>query len=77
MYSKGVLQMKTKFWAVAMASVLGVASCGDTLGQQLLTGGAIGGGAAAITSNSIGPDIVLGAAVSAAYCNTYPNDRMC
>ena len=38
--------MKTKFWAVAMASVLGVASCGDTLGQQLLTDGAIGGGAA-------------------------------
>ena len=45
--------MKTKIWAIAMTAVLGVASCGDTLGQQLLTGGGIGGVAAAATGGDV------------------------
>ena len=69
--------MKTKILAIALTSMLGVASCGDTLGQQLLTGGALGGAAAALTSNSLAPAIVVGAAVGAAYCQTYPADMKC
>jgi osmotically inducible lipoprotein OsmB len=69
--------MKTKFWAVAMIAVLGVASCGDTLGQQLLTGGGIGGVAAAATGGDVGTGIVVGAAAGAAFCQTYPNDPKC
>ena len=69
--------MKTKFLALAMLATLGVASCGDTLGQQALTGAAIGGGAAALTDNDVGTGIVLGAAASAAFCQTYPADPKC
>lgn len=69
--------MKTKFLALAMASALGLSACGDTLGQQALTGAAIGGGAAALTDNDVGTGIVLGAAAGAAFCQTYPNDPKC
>ena len=69
--------MKMKLFAVAAAATLGLSACGDTAGQQALTGGLIGGAAAAATSNSVGPGIVLGAATAVAFCQSNPHDPKC
>lgn len=46
---------------IAIASVLGVAACGETDLERGATGALIGGGVAAVTNN----DVVTGAAVGA------------
>lgn len=69
--------MKMKLCAVAAAATLGLTACGDTAGQQALTGGLIGGAAAAATSNSVGPGVVLGAAAAVAFCQANPYDPKC
>jgi hypothetical protein len=47
---------------IALGAALGLAACGDTVGEQAIIGGAVGAGAAAVTSGSI----VTGAAIGAA-----------
>ena len=54
--------MPIKPVALALVAALGVAACGDTVGEQAIIGGAVGAGAAAVTSGSV----VTGAAVGAA-----------
>ena len=53
--------------------VLSVAACGDTLGEQALIGGAVGGGAAAVADGNVATGAVVGAAGNVAFCQTYPN----
>ncbi|WP_415921107.1 hypothetical protein [Tateyamaria sp. SN6-1] len=54
--------MPIKPVAFAVIAGLGLAACGDTVGEQAIIGGAVGAGAAAVTSGSV----VTGAAVGAA-----------
>ncbi len=64
--------MQKKTWIVAAGLLLGLAACGDSVGEQAL----FGGGAGALGGAAIGGDPVTGAAVGAAgniaYCQTYP-----
>ncbi len=57
----------------ALAALLMLAACGDTVGEQAL----IGAGAGAATAAVLDGDIVAGAAVGAAgntlYCQQYPS----
>ncbi|MCE0506760.1 MULTISPECIES: hypothetical protein [unclassified Roseivivax] len=57
----------------AVFALLGLAACGDTLGEQALIGGAAGAGTAAATGGDATTGAVVGAAGNVAYCRTYPN----
>ena len=59
--------------AAALGLTLSVAACGDTLGEQALIGGAVGGGAAAAADGNVATGAVVGAAGNVAFCQTYPN----
>lgn len=50
----------------------GLAACGGTVGEQALAGGAVGAGAAAITSGSLLQGAAIGAAGNLAYCQLNP-----
>ncbi len=54
--------MPIKPVALALSAALGLAACGDTVADRAIIGGAVGAGAAAVTSGSL----VTGAAVGAA-----------
>lgn len=58
--------------AFVIFSTLGLAACGDTLGERAV----IGAGAGALTASAIDADVatgaVVGAVANAAYCNQYP-----
>ncbi|HBM59410.1 hypothetical protein ACFSDD_14970 [Salipiger marinus] len=55
------------------AALLGLAACGDTVGER----GIIGAGAGAATAAAVDGDLATGALVGAAgnvaYCNRYPS----
>jgi len=57
---------------LALAATLGLAGCGDTLGEQAI----LGGGAGAVGATVVDGDPLAGAAVGAAanvaYCRSYP-----
>ena len=57
---------------LALAALVGLAACGDTLGEQALGGAAVGAGVAAITSGSLAQGAAIGAAGNVAYCRLYP-----
>ena len=56
--------------ALAVISSLGLAACGDTIGEQALFGGAAGVGAAAVTDGDLATGAVIGALGNVAYCQT-------
>lgn len=58
--------------ALALAACGSLAACGDTLGEQALAGGAVGAGAAAITSGSLLQGAAIGVAGNVAYCQLNP-----
>ena len=64
--------MDTKTICLAVATILSLAACGDTVGEQVLVGGAVGAGTSAVLEG----DVVTGAAVGAAgnvlYCQRFP-----
>ena len=43
---------------------LGLAACGDTVGEQAIIGGAVGAGAAAVTSGTCTPPWAIGGSPS-------------
>lgn len=49
-----------------------LAACGDTIGEQAVAGGAIGAGAAVLTSGSLVTGAAVGAAGNLAYCQLNP-----
>tara|TARA_R110000787_G_scaffold52940_1_gene124437 strand:- start:1086 stop:1292 length:207 start_codon:yes stop_codon:yes gene_type:complete len=53
---------------IAIAAVVGLSACGDTLGEQALGGGVVGAGAAAVTGGSIGQGAAIGAAGNVVAC---------
>lgn len=63
--------MQIKF--LLPAALLALSACGDTLGEQLLAGGAAGAGAAVIAGGDVADGIVLGAGANALFCQTNPD----
>ena len=53
---------------LAVVAAFGLAACGDTVGEQAIIGGAVGAGAAAITSGSIVTGVAVGAAGNVLAC---------
>lgn len=62
--------MQIKF--LLPAALLALAGCGDSLGEQLLAGGAAGAGVAVITGGDVTDGAVLGAGANAIFCQTNP-----
>ena len=58
--------------SLALCALLGLAACGDTLGEQALLGGAAGAGTAVVTNSDPLTGAAVGAAANVAYCQTYP-----
>ena len=64
--------MSFKKSILALAACFGLAACGDNIAEQTLAGGAIGAGAAALTSGSLAQGAAIGAAGNLAYCQLNP-----
>ena len=62
--------MQIKF--ILPAVFLALSACGDTLGEQLLAGGAAGAGTAIITGGDVATGAVIGAGANAAFCQANP-----
>ncbi len=52
---------------------LGLAACGDSIGEQAIGGAAIGAGAAVVTSGSLAQGAALGAGANVLYCQLQPS----
>ncbi|MEM8655671.1 MAG: hypothetical protein AAGF36_13090 [Pseudomonadota bacterium] len=64
--------MRIKFFALAAAAAFGLAACGDTVGEQAVIGGAVGGvGTAALGGNAIA-GAAVGAGANVLYCDQNP-----
>jgi len=64
--------MRIRHIILGTASCGGLAACGDNVGEQVLGGGVIGAGAAAVTSGSIAQGAAIGAAANLTYCQLNP-----
>ncbi|WP_108829094.1 hypothetical protein [Ascidiaceihabitans donghaensis] len=64
--------MAVQKWIIAGATALALGACGDTISEQALAGGAIGAGAAVVTSGSVATGAVVGAAGNIVYCELNP-----
>ncbi|HKK97363.1 MAG TPA: hypothetical protein VJ928_04225 [Marivita sp.] len=56
----------------ALCALLGLAACGDSLGEQALGGGVVGAGVSAATGGDVATGAAVGAAGNVAFCQTYP-----
>lgn len=57
---------------LAAALALGLAACGDTLGEQAVLGGAAGAGVAVVADGDPVKGAVIGAGANVLYCNANP-----
>ncbi|MGB0497797.1 MAG: hypothetical protein ACPGID_05615 [Rubricella sp.] len=57
--------MRYRTLGLGLALILGLSACGTTVGDRALSGGAIGGGAAALAGTHVGAGIVIGAGIGA------------
>ncbi|AXI47472.1 hypothetical protein C1J03_16540 [Sulfitobacter sp. SK012] len=62
--------MRFKTFTLIAAASLGLAACGDNVGEQALGGAAIGAGIAAITDGDIAKGAAIGAGANVVACNT-------
>ncbi|MEX0311746.1 MAG: hypothetical protein AB3N17_16035 [Tateyamaria sp.] len=66
--------MHIKTFALISAAALGLAACGDTVGEQAVIGGAVGGvGSAALGGNAIA-GAAVGAGANVLYCDQNPGN---
>lgn len=65
--------MRIKTVILAAISALGLAACGDTVGEQAVLGGAVGGvGTAALGGNAVA-GAAVGAGANVIYCERFPS----
>lgn len=64
--------MALKPIALAVVASLGLAACGDTVTDRAVIGGAVGAGAAAVTSGSVVTGAAVGAGANVLYCELNP-----
>lgn len=53
---------------LALGACAGLVACGDTIGEQAVAGGAIGAGAAVLTSGSLVQGAAIGAGANLVAC---------
>jgi len=59
---------------LATVAALGLAACGDTVGEQAVIGGAVGGvGSAALGGNAVA-GAAVGAGANVLYCDANPGE---
>ena len=63
--------MVRKVLGFALAAPLFLAACGDTIGEQALSGAVIGAGATAIFDGNVGTGAVVGAVGGLVYCRAF------
>ena len=65
--------MRIKTLILATIAAFGLAACGDTVGEQAVLGGAVGGvGTAALGGNAVA-GAAVGAGANVLYCDRYPS----
>ena len=64
------MSLKKTLMGLAALTMLG--ACGDTLGEQLVLGGAAGTGGAMVADGDLLTGAVIGAAANVAYCRRHP-----
>lgn len=65
--------MRIRTVVLATVAALGLAACGDTVGEQAVLGGAVGGvGTAALGGNAVA-GAAVGAGANVLYCDRYPS----
>ena len=64
--------MRIKAWSVAVAGLLGLAACGDTVAEQGLFGAGIGATTAVVLDGNPFTGAVIGSAGNLLYCQTNP-----
>ena len=57
---------------LALGATVGLAACGQNIGEQTLGGGAVGAGVAAVTGGSLAQGAAIGAAANVGYCQLNP-----
>lgn len=62
--------MSFKSIVLTLAICLGLAACGETTGEQVLIGGTVGAGAAAVAGESIAAGAAIGAAGNLLACES-------
>lgn len=58
--------------SAALAGVLALSACGDTAGEQLLYGAAVGGVGSAVVGGDVTTGIAAGAVANTLYCQQLP-----
>ncbi|WP_270729324.1 hypothetical protein [Shimia sp. Alg240-R146] len=58
---------------LAGATALGLAACGDTLGEQALIGAGAGTATAAVVGGNLAAGAIIGGAANAIYCQEFSN----
>ncbi|MFC7705310.1 hypothetical protein ACFQXB_14010 [Plastorhodobacter daqingensis] len=65
--------MHKKTIALGFALLMGIAACGNTVGEQALVGGGVGAVAGAATGGDIAAGAVIGAGGNVAFCQLNPH----
>ena len=63
--------MPIKPVALTLSAALGLAACGDTIGEQALSGAVVGAGVTAILDGDVGTGAVVGAVGGLVYCRAF------
>ncbi|WP_415921108.1 hypothetical protein [Tateyamaria sp. SN6-1] len=59
---------------IILAAPLALAACGDTVGEQAISGAVIGAGTSAIFNGDVGTGAVVGAVGGLVYCRAFDAD---
>lgn len=65
--------MQKKIWIGAIAALLSLSACGDTVLEQGLMGAGAGAGVAAVTGGDTATGALLGGAGNILYCQQNPS----
>ncbi|MCB4379050.1 hypothetical protein FZX02_01010 [Synechococcus sp. MU1644] len=65
--------MRIKTLVLVTAAALGLAACGDTVGEQAVFGGAAGGVGSAVLGGNAVAGAAVGAGANVLYCDRYPS----
>ena len=64
--------MRIKTLILATIAAFGLAACGDTVGEQAVLGGAVGGVGTAVLGGNAVAGAAVGAGANVLYCDRYP-----
>ncbi|WP_299615257.1 hypothetical protein [uncultured Tateyamaria sp.] len=65
--------MRIKFAILATAAAFGLAACGDTVGEQAVVGGAVGGVGTAVLGGNAIAGAAVGAGANVLFCDQNPS----